>query len=136
MPRMFAALTGLFTQHSGVDAAEIGLPNFFATKLVLVGYLFIAGIWLRNAHQQQALSNLTTAAATSVGLLSSAIIIIGETMQEYSHLPYLVINQFTVEEFLNAAFPLAVPAAGLFVAGFVVFIVVLFAVLYVAYIKK
>jgi hypothetical protein len=55
-------------------------------------------------------------------------------MQEYSHLPYLVIDRFKVAEFLNAGFPLS--AVGIFIVGFGVFIGVLFAVLYVAYLKK
>jgi hypothetical protein len=55
-------------------------------------------------------------------------------MQEYSHLPYLVIDHFKVGEFLNVGFPFSI--VGIFIAGFGVFIVLLFAILYVAYVKK
>ena len=134
VPRMFAAVTGLFTQQSGIADAQIFLPNIFATKLVFVGYLFLAGMWLTNTDERHLLSRLGIAASTSVGLLASAVILIGETMQEYSHLPYLVIDHFKAAEFLNPGFPLS--AVGVFIAGFVVFIGILFAVLYVAYVKK
>jgi hypothetical protein len=55
-------------------------------------------------------------------------------MQEYSHLPYLIIDRFKVADFLNAGFP--VSAVGVFIVGFGVFLGILLAVLYVAYIKK
>jgi hypothetical protein len=67
-------------------------------------------------------------------MIASAVILIGETIQEYSHLPYLIIDHFKVGESLNAAFPLSI--VGIFIAGFGVFIVILFAILYVAYVKK
>jgi len=134
VPRMFAAITGLFTQWSGISDSQLPLPHVFAAKLLLVGYLFLAGIWLTSTSEARLSSKLGIAAATSVGVLASAVILIGETMQEYSHLPYLIVDRFKVNEFLNAAFP--VSAFGIFIAGFMVFIGVLFAVLYVAYLKK
>jgi len=134
VPRMFAAITGLFTQWSGIGDSQLPLPHVFATKLLLVGYLFLAGIWLTSASEARLSSKLGIAAATSVGVLASTIILIGETMQEYSHLPYLIVDRLKVAEFLNAAFPLS--AFGIFIVGFIVFVGVLFAVLYVAYIKK
>jgi hypothetical protein len=91
-------------------------------------------MWLRNAGGERQLSKLQIAAAATVGLFASSIILIGETMQEYSHLPYLVIDKFKVAEFLNAGFPLS--AVSIFIVGFGVFIGVLLAVLYVAYLKK
>jgi cytochrome bd-type quinol oxidase subunit 1 len=134
VPRMFAAITGLFTEYSGMAAAQLLLPHIFATKLALVGYLFLAGMWLRGASERRILSRLGVAVATTVGLLASVIILIGETMQEYSHLPYLVIGRLEVAEFLNAEFPLS--AVGIFIAGLGVFMGILLAVLYVEYIKK
>jgi cytochrome bd-type quinol oxidase subunit 1 len=134
VPRMFSAVTGLFAQYSGVPNAQSLLPDAFWVKLGLVSYLFLAGMWLRSASEERPLSKLQIAAAASVGLLASAIILIGETMQEYSHLPYLVIDRFKVEEFLNVGFPLSV--VGIFILGFGAFIGVLLAVLYVAYLKK
>jgi cytochrome bd-type quinol oxidase subunit 1 len=134
VPRMFSAVTGLFAQYSGVPDVQPLLPHAFAVKLGLVGYLFLAGIWLRNAGEEHLLSKLQIAAAATVGLFASAIILIGETMQEYSHLPYLVIDTFKVADFLNAGFPLS--AVGIFIVGFGVFIGILLAVLYVAYFKK
>jgi cytochrome bd-type quinol oxidase subunit 1 len=134
VPRMFSAVTGLFAQYSGVPDVQSLLPHAFAVKLGLVGYLFLAGIWLRNAGEEPLLSKLQIAAAATVGLFASAIILIGETMQEYSHLPYFVIDTFKVADFLNSGFPLS--AVGIFIVGFGVFIGVLLAVLYVAYLKK
>jgi cytochrome bd-type quinol oxidase subunit 1 len=134
VPRMFAAITGLFTQYSGIADAQLLLPNIFATKLVLVGCLFLAGMWLRNAGERQVLSKLAIVVATAVGLLAPSIILIGETMQEYSHLPYLIIDRVKVADFLNAAFPLSI--VGIFIVGFGIFIGILLAVLYVAYIKE
>ena len=55
-------------------------------------------------------------------------------MQEYSHLPYLIIDHFKASELLNAGFPFS--AVGIFMVGFGVFIGVLLTVLYVAYVKK
>jgi len=134
VPRMFAAITGLFTEYSGMGAAQLLLPHIFATKLALVGYLFLAGMWLRGASERRILSRLGVAVATTVGLLASVIILIGETMQEYSHLPYLIIGRLEVAEFLNAEFPLS--AVGIFIAGLGIFMGILLAVLYVEYIKK
>jgi len=133
VPRMFAAITGLFT-YSSITDAQLLLPNMFAAKLVFVGYLFLASMWLRNEGGRHFLSKLGVAAATSVGLVASTIILIGETMQEYSHLPYLVIDHFKAADLLNTGFPLS--AVGVFIVGFGVFVGVLLAVLYVAYIKK
>jgi hypothetical protein len=133
VPRMFAAITGLSTQYSGIADGQ-PLSSIFATKLVLVGYLFLVSVWLRNADERPVLSKLQLAGATTLGLVASAIILIGETMQEYSHLPYLIIDRFNVAEFLNVGFPLW--AVGIFIVGFGIFIGVLLAVLYVAYIKK
>jgi hypothetical protein len=82
----------------------------------------------------QFISKLGIAAATTVGLIASGIILIGETMQEYSHLPYLIIDHFKVSELLNAGFPFS--AVGIFMVGFGVFIGVLLTILYVAYVKK
>ena len=134
VPRMFAAITGLFTEYSGLADTRLLLPHILATKLVFVGYLFLAGMWLRNAGERHVLSRLRVAVATTVGLVASAIILIGETMQEYSHLPYLIIDRFKVAEFLNAGFPLS--TVDIFIIGFGIFIGVLLAVLYVAYIKE
>jgi hypothetical protein len=134
VPRMFAAITGLSTQYSGIADGQPLLSSIFATKLVLVGYLFLVSVWLRNADERPVLSKLQLAGATTLGLVASAIILIGETMQEYSHLPYLIIDRFNVAEFLNVGFPLW--AVGIFIVGFGIFIGVLLAVVYVAYIKK
>jgi len=134
VPRMFAAVTGLYAQYSDSYGAQLVLPHLLAVKLGFVGYLFLAGMWLRSAGERQTSSKLGTAVATSVGLLASGIILIGETMQEYSHLPYLVIGRFNASEFLNAGFPFSV--VGAFIAGFGVFIGILLTILYVAYVKK
>jgi cytochrome bd-type quinol oxidase subunit 1 len=134
VPRMFAAITGLFTDYLGIHDAQLLLPQIFAMKLVFVGYLFLAGVWLMSRNQRGVLSRLDIAVSATVGLIASAVILIGETIQEYSHLPYLIIDHFKVGEFLNAAFPLSI--VGIFIAGFGVFIVILFAILYVAYVKK
>jgi cytochrome bd-type quinol oxidase subunit 1 len=134
VPRMFTAITGLFAQYSGVDEAQLLPPHIFAAKLVFVGYLILAGMWLRNVGERRAPSNLVVATATTLGLVASAVILIGETMQEYSHLPYLIIDRFKAADFLNTGFPFSTVA--IFIAGFLVFLGVLFAVLYVAYIKK
>jgi cytochrome bd-type quinol oxidase subunit 1 len=133
VPRMFSAITGLFTQYSGIADAQL-LPHIFAMKMIFVSCLFLAGIWLRNGGERQILSNVSVAGATAVGILASTIILIGETMQEYSHLPYLIINQSTVADFLNAAFPLSL--VGIFIVGFALFIGILLMILYVAYSKK
>ena len=82
----------------------------------------------------QILSKLGIAVAATVGLLASGIILIGETMQEYSHLPYLIIDRFKASEFLNAGFPFS--AVGIFIVGFGVFFGLLLTILYVAYVKK
>lgn len=134
VPRMFSAITGLFTQYSSVLGVQQQLPHIFATKLILVGYLFLVGMWLRNAGDRHLSSGLGVAAAATTGLVASGIVLIGETMQEFSHLPYLVMERFTVTEFLNTAFPLS--AFGIFIVGFVVFIGALFGVLYVTYFKE
>lgn len=133
VPRMFAAITGLFAQYSGAADAQALLP-IFAIKLGFVGYLFLASMWLRNASDRHVLSKLRVAAATSVGLVASAIILIGETMQEYSHLPYLIVDRFKVAELLNPGFPLS--AVGVFIVGFGIFIGILLLILYVAYMKR
>jgi len=134
VPQMFSAVTGLFTQSSGVGNSQLVLPQVFATKLFLVGCLFLAGLWLARTGEVRLPSRIVAATATSVGVLASTLILIGETMQEYSHLPYLVIDRFKVADFLNAAFPIS--AFGIFIAGFIVFIGILFAVLYVTYLVK
>jgi cytochrome bd-type quinol oxidase subunit 1 len=134
VPRMFAAVTGLFTQYSGLADTQLFLPNVFAIKLGFVGYLILAGMWLRSTSERQILSKLGIAAATTVGLIASGIVLIGETMQEYSHLPYLIIDHFKASELLNAGFPFS--AVGIFMVGFGVFIGVLLTILYVAYVKK
>jgi len=67
-------------------------------------------------------------------VVASVIILIGETMQEYSHLPYLIVDRFEVAELLNPGFPLS--AVGDFIVGFGVFIGILLMILYVAYVKK
>ncbi len=134
VPRMFAAVTGLFTQYSGVADTQLFLPNFFALKLTLVGYLILAGMWLRNASERETLSKLGIAVAATVGLIASGIILIGETMQEYSHLPYLIIDRFKASELLNAGFPFS--AVGIFIVGFGVFFGILLTILYVAYVKE
>jgi len=134
VPRMFAAITGLFTTYQVIADAQCLLPNIFATKLVLVGCLFLAGMWLMKTEQRGPFSKLGVVVSTTVGLLASAIILIGETMQEYSHLPYLIIDHFKVAEFLNAGFPFSV--VGISIVGFGIFIGILLAVLYVAYVKK
>jgi cytochrome bd-type quinol oxidase subunit 1 len=134
VPRMFATITGLFTRYSGIADAQLLLPNIFATKLVLVGCLFLAGMWLRNAGERQVLSRLVIIVATAEGLLAPSVILIGETMQEYSHLPYLIIDHSKVADFLNAAFPLS--TIGIFIVGFAIFIGILLVVLYVAYVKE
>ena len=134
VPRMFAAITGLFTDYSGIHDAQPLLPQIFAMKLIFVGYIFLAGVWLMSRNQRDVLSRLDIAVSATVGMIASAVILIGETIQEYSHLPYLVIDHFKVGEFLNAGFPLSI--VGIFIAGFGVFIVLLFAILYVAYVKK
>jgi len=134
VPRLFAAITGLFTDYSGIHDAQLLLPQIFAMKLVFVGYLFLAGVWLVSRDQRDVLSRLDIAVSVTVGMIASAVILTGETIQEYSHLPYLIIDHFKVGEFLNAAFPLSI--VGIFIAGFGVFIVLLFAILYVAYVKK
>ena len=82
----------------------------------------------------QIISKLGIAAATTVGLIASGIILIGKTMQEYSHLPYLIIDHFKASELLNAGFPFS--AVGIFMVGFGVFFGVLLTILYVAYVKK
>jgi len=134
VPRMFSAVTGLFTQLSGTGDSQPALPQVFATKLFLVGCLFLAGLWLARTREMRSPSRLVTATAASVGVLASTLILIGETLQEYSHLPYLVIDRFKVADFLNAAFPIS--AFGIFIAGFIVFIGILFAILYVTYFVK
>jgi cytochrome bd-type quinol oxidase subunit 1 len=134
VPAMFTAVTGLFRTYSTIADAHLLLPSIFATKLILVGCIFLAGVWLMNQAQRNVLSRLGVAVSTSLGLLSSAIILIGETMQEYSHLPYLIIDTFNVQEFLNLGFPFS--AIGISIGGFAIFIGVLVAALYVAYIKK
>ncbi len=134
VPRMFSAVTGLFTQLSGIGDSQLVLPQLFATKLLVVGCLFLAGLWLARTGEMRLPSRLVTATATGVGVLASTLILMGETLQEYSHLPYLVIDRFKVADFLNAAFPIS--AFGIFIAGFIVFIGILFAVLYVAYFMK
>lgn len=134
VPRLFAAITGLFTDYSGIHGAQLLLPQIFAMKLVFVGYLFLAGVWLMSRDQRDVLSRLDIAVSVTVGMIASAVILTGETIQEYSHLPYLIIDHFKVGEFLNAGFPLSI--VGIFIAGFGVFIVLLFAILYVAYVKK
>jgi cytochrome bd-type quinol oxidase subunit 1 len=134
VPRMFVAITGLFVQYSGVVDAQLLLPHIFAAKLVLVGYLFLAGVWLMSTGRQRLLSRLGITVSATVGILAPAIILIGETMQEYSHLPYLVIDDLKVADFLNTGFPLSL--VGIFVGGFGIFIAILFAILYVAYVKK
>jgi hypothetical protein len=100
----------------------------------LVGYLFLAGMWLMSRSQENVLSRLDAAVAATVGMIASGVILIGETMQEYSHLPYLIIDHLKVGEFLNAGFPISI--VGISIGGFGVFIAVLFAILYVAYVKK
>ena len=134
VPRMFAAITGLFTQQSSIADAQLWLPHIFATKLVFVGYLFLAGMWLRNAGERRVSSGSGIAAAATMGLVASTIVLIGETMQEYSHLPYLIIGRFTVAEFLNAAFPVSM--VNIFIVAFGIFIGILLVVLYVAYVKQ
>jgi hypothetical protein len=84
--------------------------------------------------QRDVLSRLDIAVSATIGMTASTIILIGETIQEYSHLPYLIIDHFKVDEFLNAGFPLSTTA--IFIGGFGVFIGILFAILYVVYIKK
>lgn len=134
VPRMFAAITGLFTEYSGILDAQVLLPRIFAVKLVFVGYLFLAGMWLMSRSHKNVLSRVDTAVSATVGMIASGVILIGETIQEYSHLPYLIIDHFKVGEFLNAGFPISI--VGIFIAGFGVFMVILFAILYVAYAKK
>jgi cytochrome bd-type quinol oxidase subunit 1 len=134
VPRMFAAITGLFTEHSGIVDAQLSLPHVFATKLVFVGCLFLGGIWLIGTSQKRVLPTLGVAVSATVGILASAIVLMGETMQEYSHLPYLIIDNLKVAESLNTGFPLSL--VGIFIGAFGVFIGILLAVLYVAYIKK
>ena len=134
VPRMFAAITGLLTECSGIIDAQPLLPQIFATKLIFVGYLFLAGMWLISTGQRHVLSKVALAVSVTVGILASAILLIGETMQEYSHLPYLVIDRFKVVEFLNVGFPFSM--VDVFIGGFGVFIGILFAILYVAYVKK
>jgi cytochrome bd-type quinol oxidase subunit 1 len=136
VPQMFAAITGLFTQFAGSFNPQSQLPHLFATKLLIVGYLLLVGIWLRSKGAQQVLSKLGVAVAITAGLFSSAVIMMGETMQEFSHLPYFVIGQFTIQQFLTSTFPLSVATVTMLMICFVVFITVLFVVLYVAYIKK
>lgn len=136
VPSMFASITGLATERPGGGGSPIDLASLFATKLVLVGYLFLGGMWLRPAGNQEVLSRLALVAGASLGLLSCAVVIIGETMQEYSHLPYLVIGQFTAQELLTPTFPLTPTTAAGFMIGLGAFIIVLFAVLYVEYVKK
>jgi hypothetical protein len=133
---MFAAITGLFTQYATSVSLQIQLPHLFATKLIVVGYLLLAGMSLRRKGLQLVLPKLGVAVAVSLGLFSSAVIMMGETMQEFSHLPYFVIGQFTVEEFLTSTFPLSLATIAMLMVGFAVFIVVLFVILYVAYVKK
>lgn len=133
VPRMFTAITGLFAQYSGVADAQALLP-LFATKLALVGYLFLAGMWLADTPDRHVLSRVRVGVATSVGIVASTIILIGETMQEFSHLPYLIIDRFKVSELLNPGFPLS--AIGVFIVGFGVFIGILLMIVYVAYVKK
>jgi cytochrome bd-type quinol oxidase subunit 1 len=134
VPRMFAVVTGLYAQYSDIAGVQLLLPHVLAVKLGLVGYLVLAGIWLRSASERQTLSKLDIAVATTVGLIASGIILIGETIQEYSHLPYLIIDRFSVSEFLNVGFPFS--AIGVFIVGFGVFIGILLTILYVAYVKK
>jgi cytochrome bd-type quinol oxidase subunit 1 len=134
VPRMFAAITGLFTEYSGIVDAQVSLPQIFAVKLAFVGYLFLAGMWLMSRSQENVLSRLNTAISATLGMIASGVILIGETMQEYSHLPYLIIDHFKVGEFLNAGFPISI--VGISIGGFGVFIAVLFTILYVAYVKK
>jgi cytochrome d ubiquinol oxidase subunit I len=134
VPRMFTAITGLFTQYSEVGDSQLPLPHIFAAKLVLASCLFLEGIWLMNAGQRRILSKSSIVAATAVGPLASVIILIGETMQEYSHLPYLVINHLKVSESLNTGFPLE--AVGIFIGAFGIFIGILLMILYMAYVKK
>ena len=134
VPQMFAAITGLLTTHS--ESADVQLlPSYiFATKLVIVGCIFLGGIWLMNRGQRHPLSKLEVAISTTLGVLASAVILIGETMQEYSHLPYFVIDRFKVTEFLNSGFPFSV--IGVSILGFGIFLGILLLILYVAYIKK
>jgi hypothetical protein len=134
VPRMFVAVTGLFTQYSGVVDTQLLLPHIFATKLVFVGYLFLAGVWLMSTGQRHLLSRLGITVSATVGVLAPAIILIGETMQEYSHLPYLIIDHLKVADSLNTGFPLSL--VGIFIGGFGIFIGILFAILYLAYVKK
>jgi cytochrome d ubiquinol oxidase subunit I len=56
VPRMFAAITGLFTDYLGIHDAQLLLPQIFAMKLVFVGYLFLAGVWLMSRDQRDVLS--------------------------------------------------------------------------------
>ena len=134
VPRMFAVVTGLHAQPSDVYGAQLALPQLLAVKLGFVGYLLVAGMWLRSADGRQILSKFDVAVAVTVGLLASAIILMGETIQEYSHLPYLIVNRFNASELLNAGFPFS--AVGAFIVGFGVFLGVFLTILYVAYVKK
>ena len=137
VPQMFAALTGLFTEHAASVSSQIQLPRLFATKLLMVGYLLVAGMWLRGkGTEPPPLSELDVTVAVTLGIFSSALIMIGETMQEFSHLPYFVIGRFTVQQFLTSTFPLSLAAVTMLMIGFAVFIIVLFVILYVAYIKR
>jgi cytochrome bd-type quinol oxidase subunit 1 len=135
VPTMFAAITGLFAQYSCFPGSDIHLSDLFAVKLVIVGYLFLAGLSLTVVGERP-LSGRAVSVAVSTAVLSSAVVMLGETMQEYSHLPYLVTGKFTVSELLTATFPLSMTTASTLIAGFGIFFVMLFAILYVAYVKR
>lgn len=87
-----------------------------------------------NREQWHVLSKLDVAISTTLGFLASAVVLIGETMQEYSHLPYFVIDHFKVGEFLNSGFPFSM--IGISIFGFGIFLGILLMILYVAYVKK
>jgi hypothetical protein len=136
VPQMFAAITGPLQQYSCAVGCGIELSALFASKLVVVGYLVLASVFLLSAQDQESLSRRSLFAAASVGVLAPTVIVIGEIMQEYSHLPYLVIGHFTVEEFLTPTFPLAWPTIAAFIVGFVTCAALLLVILYTAYLKR